>query len=477
MREQPRPCARVIEQVLFKWGLAAVCVLVVAACGSSNPTTPSTPSGPQSLTIRGTVALNIGQTSQLRAVLSSGQDVTVGATWKSSDSSVARVSTTGVVSAMGAGTAAITASVPAGSGMSTVTVTPVLLSSSTISTCGNIVKPGNYEVAADLSQPPAFGPCVQVLTAAVQLDCRQHLISTIQVSGVNDITVTNCARGTFVDVESSTHVTIAHNALLEILLAGGSSNQVLDNTIDGGYDGSGGQVGQDDGIVLADEANDMIQRNTIRNVFDAGIEGVDAVTGSTITDNAIVNAGVAGIASYWCTSWIGNTIGDNSVSTSNWLADFFYDVGLGKCVNLQTPGAFENNRIIGNRFTSPLAHGGSMNFNFPNLPAGAVGGNLIQGNDLGGVRGPFTNPASGFIDGGGNICAPGTSPFCGGEAASRLPPGPLFGIAASSRPLDNRRPRPFRRARTRTRTPPAEPCDTAARLHWFLERATGIEPV
>jgi parallel beta-helix repeat protein len=335
--------------------------------------------------------------------------------WKSSDSSVAPVSATGVVTAKGAGSATITASVQAASGMSTVTVTPVLLSS-TITTCGNILTPGNYQLAADISQPPSFGPCVEVRTAGVQLDCRQHVISIIQLLGANDVTITNCARGTLVDEQKSTNVTITHNTLLSLTLLGGSGNQVLENTIDGGYDGSGRQVGQDDGILLIDEANDTVQRNTIQNVFDAGIEGVDAVTDSTITDNTIVNAGVAGIASYWCTSWTGNTISGNSVSTSNWLADFIYEVGLGKCVNLSTPGAFENNRLIGNRFTNALAHGGSMNFNLANLPAGAVVGNLIQGNDLGVLGGPFVDPASGFSDGGGNICAPGTSPFCGGQA-------------------------------------------------------------
>ena len=434
-----------VEHVLFRWGLAASCGLVLAACGSSHPTAPSTPSVPQSLIIKGPVALKIGQTSQLAAVLESGQDVAVGATWQSSDSSVARVSTNGLLTAMGAGTATITASFQTASGMSTVTVTPVLLSS-TITTCGNILTSGNYEVTADLSQLPSFGPCVQVRTAGVQLDCRQHQISTIQLSGVSDVTVTNCARGSLVDVLRSTNVTITHNALLGLTLFGGSGNQVLDNTIDGGYDGSGRQVGQDDGIVLIDEANDIIQRNTIRNVFDAGIEGVDAVTDSNITDNTIVNAAIAGIASYWCTSWTGNTIGGNSVSNSRSLADFSYAVGSGKCVNLSTPGVFENNRIIGNRFTNPIEFGGSMSFNFPSLPMGAVVGNLIQGNDLGAARGPFMNPASGFVDGGGNICAPGTSPFCGGAELHLLGALADDPIAARYSSAERRRRRDPRRS-------------------------------
>ena len=419
--------AYLAELVLFRLLLFGVCGLLLGGCGS-NPNTPSTPTGLQSLTIKGPATLSIGQTAQLMAVMASGQDVANGAAWKSTDSSVGPISSTGLLTAKAAGTTTVTATFQTASGTLTVTVSPVLLSSTTITTCGNIVSPGNYVVTADLSQLPEFGPCLQVQASMVQVDCQQHQISTIYLSGVNNISITNCARGTFVNVNRSTNVTIAHNALLTVALTGGSNNQVLDNTIDGGYDGSRQQVGEDDGIVLIDEANDAIQRNTIRNVFDAGIEGVDAITNSSITDNTIVNAGVAGIASYWCTNWIGNTVSGNSVSNSSWLVDYYYAVGLGKCINLSTPGVFQNNRFIGNRFTNPIVLGGtgSLNFRFPTLPTGAVVGNLIQGNDLGAAPGPYTDPPSGFIDGGGNICAAGTSLFCGGFGSAATTAGVLF---------------------------------------------------
>lgn len=401
--------------------LAIACCLIVAACGSSSPTTPSVPTAPQALTIKGIVALSVSQTSQLAAVLASGQDVASGATWISSDSSVARVSATGLLTAIAAGSATIRASFQTAAGMTTVTVSPVLLSS-TITTCGNIVNPGNYAVAADLSQLAVFGVCLQVQTSAVQIDCKGHMISGIQLSGVNGISIANCGRGTLVSVDKSTNVTIAHSALLGLYLTNGSGNLVLENTFDGGYDGSRNPVGQDDGIVFGDETNDVIEGNIIRNVFDAGIEGVDAITNSKIVNNTIVNAGVAGIASYWCTSWIGNTISGNSVSNSERLARFLYDVGQGKCLNLSTSGAFVNNQFIGNRFTNPVGFIDGMFFGFSNLPGGPVLGNLLQSNDLGATAGPFTDPASGFIDGGGNICAQGTSPYCGSAVAFRLGP-------------------------------------------------------
>jgi hypothetical protein len=326
---------------------------------------------------------------------------------------------TGLLTAIAAGSATIRASFQAAAGTTTVTVSSVLLSS-TITTCGNIVNPGNYAVAADLSQLAVFGPCLQVQTSAVQVDCRGHMISGIQLSGVSGISIANCGRGTLVSVDKSTNVTIAHSALLGLYLTNGSGNQVLENTFDGGYDGSRNPVGQDDGIVVGDETNDVIEGNIIRNVFDAGIEGLDALTNSKIVNNTIVNAGVAGIASYWCTSWIGNTISGNSVSNSERLGRFLYDVGQGKCLNLATPGAFVNNQFIGNRFTNPVGFLEGMFFGFSSLPAGAVVGNLLQGNDLGAAAGPYTTPASGFTDGGGNICAQGTSPFCGGEPASGM---------------------------------------------------------
>src|SRR5215471_9335891 len=89
----------------------AVLSAIVVTSGCSSPAKPSTP---RSITITGLTFLSaVGQTSQLTAVatLSSGMnsDVTAQAAWQSSNPIVASVSATGLVTALGFGTSAITA--------------------------------------------------------------------------------------------------------------------------------------------------------------------------------------------------------------------------------------------------------------------------------------------------------------------------------------------------------------------------------
>jgi parallel beta-helix repeat protein len=394
---------------------------VLAACGSSGPTTPST--RVLDVIVKGTSVLVAGQTTQLTAMTDAGQDVTVGVDWRTSDLNVASISPLGLLTAKRTGTANINATYKGATGTLNVVVNPVLISSPSITSCGNVVASGAYVLANDISESTPFGACLTIQASAVQIDCRNHTVTGMLVSNVTDVTVTNCTFVTelfgtgksFATVDNSTHVTFEHNTMSEIVLKGGNNNQVLQNTIDGGYDGSGRQVGQDDGILLIDEANDTIQGNTISNVFDAGIEGVDVVMNSVIANNTIVNTGTVGISSYWCTSWTGNTISGNSVSRSPGLFRFEYKVGTSKCLNPSTPGAFANNKMVGNRFSSPIfGADSSMWFNFPTVGGAGVFNNLIQGNDVGSAPGPAVVPASGFINGGGNICPPSTSTFCGG---------------------------------------------------------------
>jgi hypothetical protein len=59
-----------------------------------------------------------------------------------------------------------------------------------------------------------------------------------------------------------------------------------------------------------------------------------------------------------------------------------------------------------------------MSSDFGSLPGSAVSNNFIQGNDMGTALGPYTVPASGFINGGDNICASFLFPFCGARAAA-----------------------------------------------------------
>ena len=400
--------------------LVLACGAILSACGSSSLTTPST--RVLDVIVKGTSVLSAGQSTQLTATTDSGEDVTTQAEWRTSDLNVLGISPLGVLSAKRPGTGNITATYRSATGTLNVVVNPFLISSPTITQCGNVVASGAYVLGSDISASVPFGPCLSILASSVQLDCRNHTVTGMLVSNVSNVLVTDCvfitqALGSgqsFANVDHSTNVTFEHNTLSAIVLSGGSNNRVLQNTIDGGYDGSGRQVGQDDGVILIDEANDTIQGNVIRNVFDAGIEGIDAVTNSLIANNTIVNTGTTGIGSYWCTSWTGNTISGNDVSRTPGLFFFEYRVGTSKCVNPSTAGAFANNRMVGNRFSNRVPGGvePSLWFNFPTLGAAGVFNNLIQGNDVGTAQGPAVVPASGFINGGGNICAPG-NPFCG----------------------------------------------------------------
>ena len=69
-----------------------------------------------------TLALDVGDVAKVVATVS-GDNVSAGTRWVSSDTEVASVSTHGVVTAVGAGTATITATFPAGGAPDTVAVT------------------------------------------------------------------------------------------------------------------------------------------------------------------------------------------------------------------------------------------------------------------------------------------------------------------------------------------------------------------
>jgi len=114
-------------------GLIIFVVFAAGACADSGTTPSGGPTGPSSptvtsVTISGILTItNIGQSSQLSAIAHSAkgttQDVTAQATWASVDSAIATVSSTGLVTSKGVGTATITATYQNVSGSTRVTVT------------------------------------------------------------------------------------------------------------------------------------------------------------------------------------------------------------------------------------------------------------------------------------------------------------------------------------------------------------------
>jgi hypothetical protein len=124
-----------------------------------------------------------------------------------------------------------------------------------------------------------------------------------------------------------------------------------------------------------------------------------------VADNAISNAGRAGIASYFCTSWTNNVIRANRVSGAPTLVTLSAAIGT-LCGTTRPPIVLSANQFIGNVFRNGISIGLPVARMFVNMAGETVTGNLLQNNDFGQDDGPFLSPLSGFIDGGGNICGP-----------------------------------------------------------------------
>ena len=460
------------------WFLSSVVAMsAVAACTA--PSAPSAPTGPastNSLTITGTTLLTaIGQTSQLTVTNGAGAPVS-DVTWGGGNAAVS-VNSSGLITALAFGTAGL--SVRASSTLlANVTVyvlKPGALPPTTLTACATqpVTTQGSYVLSSDLSGT-TFGPCLALQNLAMtQLDCGGHMLPGLSLNSVNTVTISNCTIPNFVNVNNSQTVTFnnctigggfivsstsgavvtnsriampptsmfaiqlinvtsgrlsqniftgGNGGSATIYLYGGSGNQVLQNTITGGYDGADTFDGTDDGVLLINETGDTVQGNTISNFFDTGVEGVDLVTNSTIAGNSISNAGTTAIGTYWCTNWSNNVVANNTVTQSPLLFFMKFNVGLGQCGTSTVVLGFSGNQFIGNQFGNaavgdfpseggvPVPGGRVSGFGAePRMVinmTGAVSGNVLQGNNFGSYDGPYLTPLAGFVDGGGNICGP-----------------------------------------------------------------------
>lgn len=444
--------------------LSAALLFAAVSCASqTGPSSPPGSSAPGVLTITGMAVLTgVGQTSQLAATETGSGSVPTAITWQSSDIAVATVVGTGLVTATGLGTATITASSGQARGTFSVFVVPAVLPQLTVSACRSITSSGAFVLQTDLS---GVASCLTIQNvAAVKLDCAGHSAPGVTLTGVNTVTVANCTLNNVVITNSSAVIltgnTIRATAATPIALAihggfgnqvvqntlaaggpaptilvnlgsmndlvqqnivgggdgasaavdlaGGSGHQITGNTITSGYDGGPNDIGADDGVILENESGDVIQGNVIRNFFDAAIEGVDAVTTTTIADNTISAIGTAAIASYWCTAWTDNTIRENSVASAPTLVKAFYNTNAALCgTSSPPPASFTGVKIIGNHFQNPIVGTSGVPIGagiFIDFPSGAVAGNLIAGNDFGTSPCPFLQPSAAFTDGGGNVC-------------------------------------------------------------------------
>jgi len=419
----------------------AACIaasLLAPSCGSSSSTAPSTttqtttPPVTTVLAISGTTILDVGMTSQLTAKNIAGI-VVADAQWSSLAPAVATVSASGLVTAVSTGTATIRATASGSSGTVGVLVQAPTGSVVTLSTCTNITQPGRYIVDRDM---PDRSPCMSLQSVSnVQLDCQGHWMRAIVMTNVSASTVENCLVAANVKITGSVGVTVSRSTIANgilwavsssgivfdgntatvlgtgfgaiVVLDGGSNNRVTNNVLVGGYNGTPSAVGTDDGVIVTNETGDVIEGNTISDFYDAGVEGVAAVTNTRIANNVMSNIGVAGVSSYWCTRWSGNVVEGNSVTRAPQFAQFVYLTGS-KCGAVMTPASFVGNRFVGNSLrnaTAPWLGSGGRKGMFVVIPE-PVSSNLIRNNDFGTEPGPQLTPLTGFINGGGNICGP-----------------------------------------------------------------------
>jgi trimeric autotransporter adhesin len=169
--------------------IVCLCIIVCmgfTGCGGSSKTpspqtatvTLITVSAPSSL-------LPVGETLQLTATATysdnSTKDVTASATWQSSDLTVATVSSTGLLTAVKAGSTTVTATRGTISGFKSITVTAAALSSI-------VVTPSNASIATGQTQQfTAHGFFVDGsesdITKSVTWDSDNHAVATVSTAG------------------------------------------------------------------------------------------------------------------------------------------------------------------------------------------------------------------------------------------------------------------------------------------------------
>jgi hypothetical protein len=158
------------------------------------------------------------------------------------------------------------------------------------------------------------------------------------------LTVTESELDTVYSQFASQHVRVANNRMTNPFrnnsIGGvysssyGTANEVVGNTIAGGWDGASSSVpgvppnGADDGILLFDEHDAYVAENVISDVFDCGIETVGLSAGSTFARNRIRNAQFCGIGGWHWSSVRDDVFASNTVVGSCFLFAFYRQHGF-----------------------------------------------------------------------------------------------------------------------------------------------------
>jgi hypothetical protein len=362
-----------------------------------------------------------------------------------------------------------------------------------VDACTEITRPGSYRLSRDLSAGPT-ATCIAIHDVQdVQLDCDGHTISNglgrgaLDLRKVSNFSIRNCAITTFVlNINDSDNGSVSRNTVLPVIAVApfsafnvyhskaivfdgntitgtlqqfygvgntvsnnvfttpgtasapagnvlsnwGRHDRIIGNIIDGGWTGkSGEQLGSDDA---------QVENNTIRNVWDCGIEWLGSLTHVSIRANHIANASFCGIGGWYYAGLSDSVIANNTVEQSAEMITIFRSYGL-RPAGTDSDGAlpadtgvvFRNNQFVGNIFTRPTGKGSLvflLNYNMglpgvsispgerPLTPADyQIVNNVFKDNQFpAGTDGPWFGDApfipGAIVDGGGNRCTPRSEP-------------------------------------------------------------------
>ena len=121
--------------------------------------------------------------------------------------------------------------------------------------------------------------------------------------------------------------------------------RILANVMDGGWHGpQTSWYGADNGVLLGDATDALVQNNTIANVFGAAIEWTGTLRSSTIAANYIVNAGGGGFGAWYWNSSAGSRFQQNIVDDTPLMFSFYRIYGLraagDECPHCIPPGTW-----------------------------------------------------------------------------------------------------------------------------------------
>ena len=147
----------------FVCGVLTAAMVCLAGCKSSSTstTTPTTPSTSGALTVLtftsiASITMNVGDSRQVKVVAlmsdGSNQIITNAATWTSGGTNIVTVDSTGIVTAVGAGTTSIL--VATGGVTGTVSITVNAASTTTLEFIGTVAGPASFSATADLLASP-----------------------------------------------------------------------------------------------------------------------------------------------------------------------------------------------------------------------------------------------------------------------------------------------------------------------------------